>query len=40
LLVSIFRMSAELLKRGNEYYLSIRRDTANLGGTLFYIAPE
>src|SRR5229473_97601 len=40
LLETIFRMSAELLKRGNESYLSNRRDSANLYGSLLYIAPE
>src|SRR2546425_8014530 len=37
LLETIFRMSAELLKRGNESYLSNRRDSANLHDSLLYV---
>src|SRR5207249_11164228 len=40
LLETIFRMSAELLKRGNESYLSSRRDSAKSNSTLLYIAPN
>src|SRR5205807_1998187 len=37
LLETIFRMSAELLKRGNESYLSNRRDSANPYSSLLYV---
>src|SRR5439155_26367546 len=38
LLETIFRMSAELLKRGNESYLSSRGDSANPYSSLLYVS--
>src|SRR4029077_21217405 len=40
LLETIFRMSVELLKGGNEFYLSSLRDSAKPNSALLYIAPE
>src|SRR5947199_8731299 len=37
LLETIFRMSAELLKRGKESYLSSRRDSATPYSSLLYV---